>query len=83
MENKQTALRDLLDHIIEVEDSLKGSEAIYAVTAIKVKALVLLKRDRLQIENAWLSGQDDGATICTSNHEEPQKKYYNETYGNN
>lgn len=79
MENKQTALRDLLDQIIEIEDSLKGSEAIYAVTAIKVKALVLLKRDRKQIIDAHAHG-DENHTFNSSKIEEYANDYYEETY---
>lgn len=36
--------------------------------------------EKEQIKDAWLSGQDDGATICTPNQHYPDEDYYNETY---
>lgn len=36
--------------------------------------------EKEQIKDAWLYGQDDGATICTPNQQEPEEQYYNETY---
>lgn len=37
--------------------------------------------EKEQIKDAWLSGQYDGATICTPNQHYLDEDYYNETYG--
>ena len=48
---------------------------------IEAKIESLLAKEKEQIKDAWLSGQDDGATICTPNQHYPDEDYYNETYG--
>jgi hypothetical protein len=48
---------------------------------IEDKIESLLPKETKQIKDAWLNGQDDGATICTPIYEEPEVKYYKETYG--
>lgn len=39
------------------------------------------KKEKEQIKDAWLAGQDDGATICTPNQHYPDEDFYNKTYG--
>ena len=77
MENKRTALDILFQEIKEskavMPDALFGYfEMVYN----KAKEI-----ETKQIKDAWLSGQDDGATICTPNQHYPDEDYYNETYG--
>jgi hypothetical protein len=50
---------------------------------IEAKIESLLPVEKEQIKDAWLSGQDDGATICTPNQHYPDEDYYKETYGKN
>ena len=75
MENKQTAL-DYLLHNLNPKPITKEEHQEWWDTIAKAKQM-----EKEQIKDAWLYGQDDGATICTPNQQEPEEKYYNETYG--
>lgn len=91
MENKQTAMMDFAVHIRQMKNQLmkdyQNQRADYYVVRIfeglELKALGFLGQEKEQIKDAWLSGQDDGATICTPNQYYPDEKYYNETYESN
>ena len=88
MENK-TAMKDFLIHIREKRNILtrdyQNGRADYYVVRIfemlEAEAFKMLEKEKEQIKGAWLSGQDDGATICTPNQHYPDEDYYNETYG--
>lgn len=71
METKQTAVEWLIEELCS------------CVTATD-KRIVFEKAKQMekeQIKDAWLWGQDDGATICTPNQQEPEEQFYNENYG--
>lgn len=70
MGNKQTAVEWLID---KVEDHF----CLLPIDLIEQAK----QMEKEQIKDAWLYGQDDGATICTPNQQEPDEQYYNETYG--
>jgi hypothetical protein len=72
MANKQTAV----DYIINVVNSCIAPDYIPNEIVKQAKQM-----EKEQIKDAWLWGQDDGATICTPNQQEPAEQYYNETYG--
>lgn len=76
MENKQTAAEWLMENI-DINFNPK-TNTISMKKDIWEKAI---KMEKEQIKDAWLSGQDDGATICTPNQHYPDEDYYNETYG--
>ena len=76
MENKQTAAEWLMENI-DINFNPK-TNTISMKKAIGEKAI---KMEKEQIKDAWLRGQDDGATICTPNQHYPDEDYYNETYG--
>ena len=73
MEKKITAMMQFILRVNEFEYTLP--------LELQVKALECLTIEKEQIKDAWLSGQDDGATICTPNQQYPDEDYYNETYG--
>jgi len=68
MENKQTAVDWLVEQYANENYSIEVYEQAKEI-------------EKEQIKDAWLSGQDDGATICTPNQHYPDEDYYNETYG--
>lgn len=70
MENKQTAVEWVFDKIIRCYEEEEWSRLIEQAKEM----------EKEQIIDAWLSGQDDGATICTPNQHYPDEDYYNETY---
>ena len=74
MATEQTAVEWLYDRIIifpkTIDDLAHNARSFKKAQKMHEK----------QIKDAWLYGQDDGATICTPNQQEPEKQYYNETY---
>lgn len=68
METKQTAVDWLVEQYANENYSIEVYEQAKEI-------------EKEQIKDAWLSGQDDGATICTPNQHYPDEDYYNETYG--
>ena len=73
MENKQTAV-DWLYNMLHNEEVILY-HGLFELWYKQAKAM-----EKEQIKEAWLSGQDDGATICTPNQHYPDEDYYNETY---
>jgi len=80
MENKQTAVEWLMDKMLQNENSIFIGGRYLTLYEIRERAKA---REKEQIKNAWLSGQDDGATICTPNQQGPDEDYYNKTYESN
>lgn len=71
----KTAMKHLIEKINRMpETSIKNF--------IKLLGDEYLIQEKEQIKDAWLWGQEDGATECTPNQQSPEEKYYNETYGN-
>jgi hypothetical protein len=75
MENKQTAMKVLMEWMIEESQVIPVDPG-----DVYQKAKELLAMEKEQIKDAWLCGQTNGATICTPDAYEPKEKYYNETY---
>lgn len=80
MKNKQTPVQWL--HLEfqkrfpkQTSEMYENNQLDYEDVIIKAKAM-----EKEHIKDAWLSGQDDGATICTPNQHYPDEDYYNETY---
>ena len=76
MEKKKTAMQELLEW---TRKTLPMDLDTPRMIEEKIESLLLVEKE--QIKDAWLSGQDDGATICTPNQHYPDEDYYNETYG--
>lgn len=80
METKQTAVEYLTNELYSYLAEEYLSLTIWDEISEKVTKAKAMEKE--QIKDAWLSGQDDGATICTPNQHYPDEDYYNETYGN-
>jgi hypothetical protein len=81
MENKQTPV-EWLEELLHFECKYSlNNEVIINYDVLDNIIMKAKQMEKEQIKDAWLYGQDDGATICTPNQQEPEEQYYNETYG--
>ena len=82
MEKKRTAVDYLKEKFITIHWFLVRDEISRAQADDMLKKSFEQAKEieKDQIKDAWLSGQDDGATICTPNQHYPDEDYYNETY---
>jgi len=83
METKQSAIEWAEDKLSDLNSAVVNGEiAPEEYHEIRVNIWKKAKAmEKEQIKESWLSGQDDGATICTPNQHYPDEDYYNETYG--
>lgn len=75
----KTAMKEMLLNIEALEAITTDQEQIYMLTHLKVGALVLFKKEKEQIIDAFWNGDNSD---CTSeqNAKEFAEEYYNQTY---
>ena len=72
----QTAMQEMIQNIIDIESKTYNQEQLYMLTSLKVTALMLFKKEKEQIENAYWASYKEGQYSGDKTAEE----YYNETY---
>ena len=68
----KTAIKEMIQNIIDIESKTYNQEQLYMLTALKVSALILLEKEKEQICNAYTDGLE-GPYIGA-------EEYYNQTY---
>ena len=68
----KTAMQEMMLKIESIESKTTDQEQIYMLTALKIAALVLLKKEKEQICNAYTDGLE-GPYLGA-------EQYYNQTY---
>lgn len=72
----QTSMQEMIQNIIDIESKTYNQEQLYMLTSLKVTALMLFKKEKEQIENAYWASYKEGQYSGDKTAEE----YYNETY---
>jgi hypothetical protein len=68
----KTAMKEMIQNIIDIESKTYNQEQLYMLTALKVSALILLEKEKEQICNAYTDGLE-GPYIGA-------EEYYNQTF---
>ena len=74
----KTAMQEMILNIEAIEAITTDQEQIYMLTALKMGALVFLKKEKEQIIDAY----NDGYFADSYNYED-LNEYYNQTYNQN
>jgi hypothetical protein len=72
----KTAMKEMIQNIIDIESKTYNQEQLYMLTALKVSAIMLLKLEKEQIVDAYY-GNIDGVF----GYREEGGEYYNNNYG--
>lgn len=75
----QTSMQEMIQNIIDIESKTYNQEQLYMLTSLKVTALMLFKKEKEQIENAYWASYKEGQYSGDKTAEE----YYDETYNQN
>ena len=75
----QTSMQEMIQNIIDIESKTYNQEQLYMLTSLKVTALMLFKKEKEQIENAYWASYKEGQY----SGDKTAKEYYDETYFQN
>ena len=81
----ETAMKKMILNIESIESKTTDQEQIYMLTALKIAALVFLKKEKEQIMNAFEVGYkscDIDEAFEINRKLASGEKYYNKTYQN-
>lgn len=76
----KTPMQEMILNIESIESKTTDQEQIYMLTALKIAALVLLKKEKEQI---CLAFDEGGEVFADDGHIIKGFEYYNETYNQN
>jgi hypothetical protein len=74
----RTVMKEMIQNIIDIESKTYNQEQLYMLTALKVFALILLEKEKEQIQKSYKDHHDLGHIYGLDT-----EQYYNQTYNQN
>jgi hypothetical protein len=74
----KTVMKEMIQNIIDIESKTYNQEQLYMLTALKVFALILLEKEKEQIQKSYKDHHDLGHIYGLDT-----EQYYNQTYNQN